>query len=122
MTALIRGGEEGGNRQGSQCLWVPPGDGELLPIPGTGDIAGGQILVGGGQELFLGKGGVEEDYKNPHQGGVGATGVWVIFKSVVQGVFLFGLETWAVTPCMERSLGGVPGPGGDTDYVAATVA
>ena len=79
MIALIRGGEKGGNRQGSQCLWVPPGYGELLPIPGTGDHVGGQRLVGGGQEIFLVEGGVEEYYKNPQQGVGGAAGVWIFF-------------------------------------------
>ena len=29
-------------------------------------------------ETFLDEGGVEEDHKNPHQGGVGAAGVWII--------------------------------------------
>ena len=77
---------------------MPPRDGKLLPIPGTGDIAGGQILVGGGQELLLGEGCVEEYYKNPHQGGGGSADVWIIFYSVVQGVLLFGLDTWAVNP------------------------
>ena len=29
------------------------------------------------------------------------------FKAVVQAVLLFGSETWAVTPRMEKSMGGV---------------
>ena len=29
------------------------------------------------------------------------------FKAVVQAVLLFGLDTWVVTPCMGRDLGGV---------------
>ena len=33
-------------------------------------------------------------------------GVWIFFKAVVQAMFLFGLETWLVTPCMGRDLGG----------------
>ena len=28
-----------------------------------------------------------------------------IFKAVVQAVLLFGMETWVMTPCIERSLG-----------------
>ena len=28
------------------------------------------------------------------------------FKAMVQAVFLFGSETWMITPCMGRSLGG----------------
>ena len=28
------------------------------------------------------------------------------FKAMVQAVFLFGSDTWVVTPCMERALGG----------------
>ena len=29
----------------------------------------------------------------------------VFFKAVVQVVFLFELETWVLTPCMEQALG-----------------
>ena len=76
-TALDRGGGEEGHRQGIQRLWAPPGYGDLLPIPGTGDLRGGQQLAGGSQELVLGEGGVEEDDENPHQGGGGDTGVWI---------------------------------------------
>ena len=39
-------------------LWAPPGDGELLPIPGTGDLARGRRLDSGDQELVPGKGSV----------------------------------------------------------------
>ena len=28
-----------------------------------------------------------------------------LFKTVVQSVFLFGVETWVVTPCIEQVLG-----------------
>ena len=48
-----RGGA-GGNIQVIQRLWAPPGDGELLPIPGTGDLAGRRQLVRDDQELVLG--------------------------------------------------------------------
>ena len=44
------------------------------------------------------------------------------FKAVVQSVFLFGSETWVVTPNMGRALGGVPGPGGTTADGAAPAA
>ena len=37
-TAICGGGGEGGHCQGFQRLWAPPGDGDLLQIPGTGDI------------------------------------------------------------------------------------
>ena len=37
-------GGEGGHRQGIQRLWALPVDGDLLPIPGTGEIGGGQRL------------------------------------------------------------------------------
>ena len=30
----------------------------------------------------------------------------VFFKAAVQSVLIFGAETWVVTPCMVRSLGG----------------
>ena len=79
-TAISSEGGQGGHRQGFQRLWATPGDGELLHIPGTGDIGGRQILTGGGKELVPGKGGLEEDDTNPHQGGGGAVGVQLLFK------------------------------------------
>ena len=75
VTDLGGRGEAGGQLQGIQRLWAPPGDGDLLPIPGASDIGGGRILAGGGQEFFMGEGGVEEDDNNPHQGGGVASGV-----------------------------------------------
>ena len=53
-----RGGE-GGHRQGFQRLWEPPGYGDLLQIPGAGDLGDGRQLAGGGEELGLGKEGLE---------------------------------------------------------------
>ena len=48
----ISGGEgEGGHRQGFQRLWDPPGDVELLQIPGVGDLGGGRQLASSGEEL-----------------------------------------------------------------------
>ena len=41
-------------------LWGTHGDGDLLPIPGLGDICVGRQLNGGGRELFEGKDGAEE--------------------------------------------------------------
>ena len=46
---LSSGGGEGVHHQGFQCLWLPPVDSDLLPIPGTGDLGGGRRLAGGGQ-------------------------------------------------------------------------
>ena len=36
------------------------------------------------------------------------------FKAVVQAILLFGAETWVVTPCMGKALGGGSDPGGET--------
>ena len=36
-------------------------------------------MAGGGEELVLGKDGLEEDVTHPHQGGGGAAGVRIIF-------------------------------------------
>ena len=49
--AISGGGGEGGHRQGFQSIWDPPGDGDLLQIPGSSDLGNGQLLVGGGEEL-----------------------------------------------------------------------
>ena len=64
MVLVSRGGV-GGRLQGIQRLWAPPGDDDLLLIPGEGDLDSGQRLDSGGQEFFMSKGGVEEDGKNP---------------------------------------------------------
>ena len=56
---IIIGGGEGGHRKGFQRLWDPPGDGKLLRIPGAGDIGNGKRLDGGGEEIGLGKKGLE---------------------------------------------------------------
>ena len=44
------------------------------------------------------------------------------FKSVVQAVLLFRLETYVVTPPHGKVPGGVPGPGGKTNDGVATAA
>ena len=72
------GGGEGVHIQGIQRLWAPPGDFDLLLIPWTGDLGSGRRLVGGGQELVMGEGDVEEDEKNLQQGGGGVAGVWIL--------------------------------------------
>ena len=48
-TAISGGGEEGGHCQNIQRLWTPPGDGDLLQIPGAGDIGSGQLLARSGE-------------------------------------------------------------------------
>ena len=70
---------EGGHRQGFQRLWSPPGDGDLLQIPGTVGIGGRRRLDSGGEELFPGKGGLEEDDAHLQQGGGGTAGVRILF-------------------------------------------
>ena len=57
----------------------PPGDGDLLQIPETGDLIGRLKLADGGKELVPGKVGMEEDDANPQQGGGSAAGVWLLF-------------------------------------------
>ena len=66
-TELGGGGGAGGHLQGIQRLWAPPGYGDLILIPGAGDIGSGRQLSVGGQELVTGDGSVEEDAKNPQQ-------------------------------------------------------
>ena len=74
-----RGGE-GGHCQVFQLLWAPPGDGDLLPIPGVGDIGSRRQLAGGGEELVLVKEVSEEYVVHPHQGVGGAAGVRILFQ------------------------------------------
>ena len=105
-TEISGGGGEGGHHQVFQRLWATPGYGDLPQIPDMGDLSGGQRLAGGGEELVPGKEVFEEDVAHPYQGGGGATGVRIIFKSVVQVVLIFGSDTWAVTPARARPWGG----------------
>ena len=77
--AFIGRGGEGGHYQRFQRLWAPPGDGDLLQIARTGDIGDGRLLPGGGEELGLGKDGVEEDIADTHHGGSNALGVRLLF-------------------------------------------
>ena len=57
-TAISGGGGEGGHCQGFQRLWAPPGDGDLLQIPGADYLGGVRRLAGGGEELGPGKEGL----------------------------------------------------------------
>ena len=77
VEALVLGSGEGagGHLRGIHLLWETPGYGELLLIPREGDLGGIQKLWSGGQEIFKFKGCVEQDDKNPQQGGSGDTGV-----------------------------------------------
>ena len=73
------GGGEEGHRQGFHSLWAPPGDGDLLQIPRAGDIGDGRRMARGGEELGLGKDGVEEDVADTQKGGSDSSGVWLLF-------------------------------------------
>ena len=84
---------------------MPPGDGDLLLIPGEGDLDTVWKLAGSGQNFGKGKVSVEGDGDNTQKGGGGATGVHIFFKSVVQAVLLFRAETWVVPPWMCIVLG-----------------
>ena len=57
-TTIIGRGGEGGHRQGFHPLWAPPVDGDLLQIPGAGDIGNVRQLAGGGEELGPGEEGL----------------------------------------------------------------
>ena len=72
VTALGRKGGECGHIQGIQLVWAPPGYGDLLQIPGEGDIGGGRVLAKCGQKPGEGAGSVAEDNKNHQQGGGGS--------------------------------------------------
>ena len=74
MTVISVGGGEGVHCQGFQRLWAPPGEGDLLQIPGTGDLGGRRRLAGDGKEIVPGKGGLEEDDANHRQRGGGRRG------------------------------------------------
>ena len=77
MTALGREGGADGHIQDIQRLWAPSGDGDLLLIPGEGDIGGRRGLAGGGREFVKGEGIVEEYDEDPHKVEGGAAGVQI---------------------------------------------
>ena len=47
--AISSGRVEGGHHQGFQRRWALPGDGDLLQIPGMGDLGNRKLLAGGGE-------------------------------------------------------------------------
>ena len=52
------GGGEGGHIQGLQCVWTPPGYGDLFQIRGSVGLSGKKLLTGGIQKPAKGTGGV----------------------------------------------------------------
>ena len=58
VTALASRGGECGDLLVVQSLWTPPGDGDLLLIPGEGDMSGRELLAGIGTEFGKASGGV----------------------------------------------------------------
>ena len=57
--AIIGIGGEGVQHQVFQRIWEPPGDGDLLQIPGVGNLVNRRQLAGSGEELVPGKEGLE---------------------------------------------------------------
>ena len=86
---LTAEGGEGGDRQGFQNLWAPPGDDDLLQIFVTVDLSIRQRISGCGKELILGEGDMEEDDTNLQQGGEALQVFGFFFKAVVQLVLIF---------------------------------
>ena len=65
-------------------------------------------------KLVPGKVGVEEDDKNPQQGGGGAAGVHIFLQSCGAGSVALRLVELGAYPPHGKGLGGVPGPGDAT--------
>ena len=119
--ALKSVGGEGGHHQGRQRLLAPPGDVDLLLISGMGDIGGGRLLAGGGQELVPGEVSVEEDYQNTQKVGVRAGGIQILLLShgtVSVALWLRDLGGHSPHGKVTR---GVLGPGCEADDRAYTV-
>ena len=74
-TAPSSGGGEGGHIQVFQCVWTPPGYGELFQILGAGHLSDIQILNGGSKKTGKDVGGVVEVKEDSRQGGGGTVGV-----------------------------------------------
>ena len=56
---LAGGGGEVDHRHGFHRLWSPPGDGDLLQIPGGVDLVGVSLMAGSGELLIPDKEGLE---------------------------------------------------------------
>ena len=65
---------EVGHIQGFQCVLMPPGDGDIFQILGSGDLSGRRQFSGGIQKPGKDAGGVAEADKDSQRGG-GAAGV-----------------------------------------------
>ena len=113
-TKLILATEEEREATSFQRLWEPPGNGDLLQIPDTGDLSGRQQLVGGGEKLVPDKGGVEEDGVRPQQGGGVPTGIRIIFYGHGTGGAAIQIGDLGGHPPHGQGLGGVSSPVGET--------
>ena len=58
-TGISGGGGEVDHRHGFHRLWSPPGDGDLLQIPGGVDLVGVSLMAGSGELLIPDKEGLE---------------------------------------------------------------
>ena len=93
---------------------------DILQITGTGDIGVRRQLAGGGEELFLGKGGLEEYGTHPQQGGGGPAGVRLLFKGRGTGGASLRIGDLGGQPLHGQVPEGVSDPGVETSYRTAS--
>ena len=106
-----RGGK-GGNLKGVQRLWAHPNDVPVLQVPGESVIIGGWWLSGGHTESDECAGGLEEDGKDPEQGGGKAAGIRIFLQSchtVSVAIWCRYVDGYSPHGTGPR---GFPGPGG----------
>ena len=77
-TSFGRWGGKGDNLKGVQLPWAHPRYGPVIQVPGESIIRGGWWLAGGDPESEEGLGILEENEKNPEQGGVEAAGPHIL--------------------------------------------
>ena len=89
-TTIIRVGVAGYQYQGFQRLWAPPGDGEILQIPGTSDLGGRKRLDDSGEGFSQTREVRRRMTRILIRQGEAPRVSGLFFKSMLQAVLLFG--------------------------------
>ena len=90
MAAIGGRGGKGGDLKGVEHLGALPRDGPVIQIPEDGYIYSVWWLGGRGPKPANGSDSLAYNVNNPEHRGGESTGVWILFKYVVESVFLFG--------------------------------
>ena len=99
-------GERGTYGEGLLSIWDTADGSSLVQVLGTNVVVLQQRLVSGGTETTSGKGKVGTNGESLGREEADRRTAGRFYVAVVQAVLLFGSETWAITPWMDKALKG----------------